>query len=78
MAAFLGVFARAPAAASVYLATGGLVLVVALVETSHRMVYVDELTGLPGRRALNDALLSLGERYAIAMVDIDHFKRFND
>ena len=78
VAAFLGVFARAPAAASVYLATGGLVLVIALVETSHRMAYVDELTGLPGRRALNDALLSLGERYAIAMVDIDHFKRFND
>src|SRR5207253_10497288 len=40
--------------------------------------YVDELTGLPGRRALNAALLKLGSRYTLAMVDIDHFKRLND
>ncbi|MBI2161049.1 MAG: GGDEF domain-containing protein [Candidatus Rokubacteria bacterium] len=66
------------AAATVYFATGGLVLVVSLVETSHRMAYGDELTGLPGRRALDEALLRLGGQYAIAMVDIDHFKRFND
>jgi diguanylate cyclase (GGDEF)-like protein len=65
-------------AASLYLAAGGLVLVVSLVETSHRMAYVDELTGLPGRRALDEALGRLGGQYAIAMVDIDHFKRFND
>ena len=61
-----------------YLATGGLVLVVALVAASYRMAYHDELTGLPGRRALNEFLLTLGSRYAVAMVDIDHFKRFND
>ncbi|HSB68939.1 MAG TPA: GGDEF domain-containing protein [Candidatus Methylomirabilis sp.] len=61
-----------------FLATGGLVLVVALVATSYRMAYHDELTGLPGRRALNEFLLTLGSRYAVAMVDIDHFKRFND
>lgn len=64
--------------ATFYLTTAGLVLVVSLVETSYRMAYGDELTGLPGRRALNEALLKLGDRYAIAMVDIDHFKRFND
>ena len=39
---------------------------------------MDELTGLPGRRALNAALLKLGSRYTLAMVDIDHFKRLND
>lgn len=77
LAAALGL-AVDPVGRSVYLATGGLVLVLALVETSHRMAYEDELTGLPARRALNEALLRLGERYAIAMVDIDHFKRFND
>src|SRR5204862_7845844 len=65
-------------AASLSLAAAGLVLVVSLVETSHRMAYVDELTGLPGRRALDEALGRLGGQYAIAMVDIDHFKRFND
>lgn len=58
--------------------TGALALLVALVETSHALAYRDELTGLPGRRALERALGSLGSRYAVAMVDIDHFKRFND
>jgi diguanylate cyclase (GGDEF)-like protein len=42
------------------------------------LAYRDGLTGLPGRRALNDALRQLGRCYAIAMLDVDHFKRFND
>jgi diguanylate cyclase (GGDEF)-like protein len=41
-------------------------------------VYLDELTGIPNRRALNDRLQSAPEGYALAMVDIDHFKDFND
>ncbi len=61
-----------------YFATAGLVLIIALLEMSHRMAYHDELTGLPGRRALNEELLQLGGQYAVAMVDVDHFKRFND
>ncbi|MBI4589045.1 MAG: GGDEF domain-containing protein, partial [Candidatus Rokubacteria bacterium] len=63
---------------TIYLTTAGLILVVSLVETSHGMAYDDELTGLPGRRALDEALLKLGDQYTIAMVDVDHFKRFND
>ena len=78
-AAFLGMLAwQAGPAPTIYFTTAALILVVSLVETSHSMAYGDELTGLPGRRALNEALLKLGGRYAIAMVDIDHFKRFND
>jgi diguanylate cyclase (GGDEF)-like protein len=65
-------------APSSFLATGGLALIWALVETTYRMAYYDELTGLPGRRALNEALLRVGSRYAVAMVDVDHFKRLND
>ncbi|MEW6057234.1 MAG: GGDEF domain-containing protein [Bdellovibrionota bacterium] len=41
-------------------------------------IYLDELTGIPNRRALNEKLTTLNRRYAIAMVDIDHFKKFND
>lgn len=67
-----------PSLASAYLATGALILVVALVETSYRMAFHDELTGMPGRRAFNQALLTLGDRYSVAMVDVDHFKKFND
>ena len=42
------------------------------------MAYHDELTGLPGRRAFNELLLALEQQYAIAIVDVDHFKKFND
>lgn len=51
---------------------------IAAVERSHWIAYHDELTGLPGRRAFNEALAGLGERYCIAIVDVDHFKKFND
>jgi len=63
---------------SVVFAVAGLVLFVSIIETSHAIAYGDELTGLPGRRALNEALARLEGRYVIAMVDIDHFKKFND
>jgi diguanylate cyclase (GGDEF)-like protein len=50
----------------------------ALVSHSHQLAFVDELTGLPARRALKEQLASLGQRYTLAMMDIDHFKQFND
>jgi len=55
-----------------------LTLLAGLLETSHNMAYRDELTGIPGRRALNETLKRLGRRYSLAMLDIDHFKKFND
>jgi GGDEF domain-containing protein len=61
-----------------YVATAGLILTVSLIETSYVLAYHDELTGIRGRRAFNQALLSLDRQYAIAIVDIDHFKKFND
>jgi diguanylate cyclase (GGDEF)-like protein len=67
-----------PFATALYLAATALILVISLVEESYALAYVDELTGLPGRRALNAALLKLGPRYTLAMVDIDHFKKLND
>jgi diguanylate cyclase (GGDEF)-like protein len=65
-------------AADAYVATAGLILAASLIETSYLLAYHDELTGIRGRRAFNEALLSLNQQYAIAIVDIDHFKRFND
>ena len=64
--------------ADAYVATAGLILTASLIETSYMLAYHDELTGIRGRRAFNDALLSLDQQYAIAIVDIDHFKKFND
>jgi len=49
-----------------------------LLMESHRMAYLDDMTKLPGRRALNERLVGLSKQYAIAMVDIDYFKKFND
>ncbi len=53
-------------------------LTVAVVESSFRMAFSDELTGLPARRAMNEFLLKVGRRYTVAMVDVDHFKKVND
>ena len=44
----------------------------------YQMSYYDELTGILGRRALDERLAKLPAHYAIAMIDIDHFKVFND
>ena len=51
---------------------------IGLLRDSYNMAYRDELTGLPQRRALNEQLLAVGNRYSLAMLDIDHFKKFND
>lgn len=56
----------------------GVIVTVAVLQDSHRMAFRDELTGLPGRRALNESLMSLNRNYTIAMLDVDHFKAFND
>jgi len=61
-----------------WLSTAGLILVVAVIESSYMMAYRDGLTELPGRRALNEALPRLSGQFSVAMVDVDHFKRFND
>lgn len=63
---------------AIYLATAGLILVASFIESAYVLAYRDELTGLPTRRALNDALGKLESRYTVAMLDIDHFKKFND
>ncbi|MDX1352540.1 MAG: GGDEF domain-containing protein [Thiomicrorhabdus sp.] len=55
-----------------------LMVILALVFDAHHIAYTDELTGIKGRRALNESFMGLGKNYAIAMVDIDHFKLFND
>ncbi len=71
---FLGI-ARTSTA---YSATAACILATSIIETSYLLAYHDELTTLPSRRAFNDALQRLQAPYAIAAVDIDHFKRFND
>ena len=76
----LGIASGYPQAAfvPVLVSCCALMVIVAVIMDSYAMAYRDELTGLASRRALNQALLGLGRRYSIAMLDIDHFKQFND
>lgn len=59
-------------------AASGIVLVVSIIQDSYSMAFSDELTGLPSRRALKQDMMKLGINYAMAMLDVDHFKKFND
>jgi diguanylate cyclase (GGDEF)-like protein len=78
-AVFIALAWNAPGSGQeMWLATAGLILVVAVIEASYMMAYRDGLTELPGRRALNEALPRLSGQFSVAMVDVDHFKRFND
>ena len=67
-----------PLISSVMFSAAGLTMILALLRSSFEMAYRDDLTGLLSRRALNEKLRGLGNRYVIAMIDIDHFKKFND
>jgi diguanylate cyclase (GGDEF)-like protein len=71
-------FSTAPGALPVFIGAAGLALVLAVLQETYRLAFRDELTRLPSRRALNERLKAVGRRYAVAMVDVDHFKRFND
>ncbi|ABQ24946.1 GGDEF domain-containing protein [Geotalea uraniireducens] len=62
----------------VFISAAALILSVSVLQDSHNMAYRDDLTGLPSRRALNEQMLGVGRQYVIAMLDVDHFKSFND
>ncbi len=55
-----------------------LMIAAAVAHEAYQMAFRDELTGLPGRRALNERMQRLGRNYVLAMTDVDHFKKFND
>ena len=66
------------AGASEFLAISGALAIAAILFVSYRMAFVDGLAGLPNRRALDEELARLSGNFALAMVDVDHFKKFND
>lgn len=65
-------------AASLHYTAACLTILAGLLQESWRMAFLDELTGIPGRRALLADVKRCSGRYAAAMVDVDHFKKFND
>lgn len=75
----VGLYLKAEALAlPVFFGVAGVILIIAVIQDSYAMAYLDELTGVPARRALKEDLMKLRGEYAIAMVDIDFFKKFND
>ena len=55
-----------------------ILLLFSILKRSHEQAFIDDLTRIPGRRALNSEIAELSGKYSIAMVDIDNFKLFND
>ena len=61
-----------------FISAAALTLTLGVLQDTHDMAFRDDLTGLPSRRALNEQLMDMRRRYVIAMLDVDHFKNFND
>ncbi len=62
----------------IYYSGAAVIILFKVLNEMHKMAYIDELTGLPGRRSLLHHINRLNGLYSIAMVDIDHFKKIND
>ena len=73
-----GLYAVQTTPASLFFSAAVLIATLTLFRESYSMAFVDELTELPSRRALNVDFKKLGRKYTIAMADVDHFKKFND
>mgnify|MGYP005858359197 CR=1 FL=1 len=73
----LGLYGAGPKV-SLFLGIAQIMLLVAVLESAYFLAYRDELTGLPSRRSLNEYSMKMGRKYAISMLDIDFFKKFND
>lgn len=61
-----------------FFSTAGLILFFALVQASHRRAYRDELTGLLGKAAYDQAVAQLKGRYVLAVVGLDQLKQYGN
>jgi len=56
--------------------TAGLILFVTLLQSFYQRTYRDELTGIPGRLAYDEAIEQLGKRFSVAVVSIDQLTQY--
>jgi len=63
---------------SSFFAAAGLILFVTLLQASHQQTYRDDLTGLPGKLAYDEAVAGLGKKYVLAVVGIDQLKQYGN
>lgn len=59
-----------------FFSTAGLILFVALVQSSYQRTYRDDLTGIAGRLAYEEATAQIGKQSAIAVLAIDQLKSY--
>jgi diguanylate cyclase (GGDEF)-like protein len=76
--AILALSFQPPHSAAAWIGATAASVTVAVLYGAWRMAFIDALTGLPNRRALDERLARSHGRIAVAMADVDHFKRFND
>lgn len=72
------IFSLPVTSSQAFLTAIALALAIGLMRDYYNMAYRDELTSLPQRRALNESLSALNGQYCMSMLDVDHFKKFND
>jgi diguanylate cyclase (GGDEF)-like protein len=58
-----------------FMTTAGLILFVTLLQASYQRTYRDELTGIPGRLAYEEASSRLRTGYSVAIIGIDQLKQ---
>jgi diguanylate cyclase (GGDEF)-like protein len=54
----------------------GLILFVTLLQSFYQRTYRDELTGIPGRLAYDEAIAQLGKRFSVAVISIDQLTQY--
>jgi GGDEF domain-containing protein len=64
--------------ALILVAGGAGAIIAGTLESLYAAAYRDALTGLPSRRALDERIGNVPVGSVVAMVDVDHFKQFND
>jgi diguanylate cyclase (GGDEF)-like protein len=57
-----------------FFSTAGLILFGSLVQATYQETYRDDLTGIPGRIAYEEATAQLGRHYAVAVLAVDQLK----
>lgn len=72
------VFFHLPYISTTMFTLSGLLILSYLISSGYEMAFNDPLTQIPGRQALDQDLKHLGKKFTLAMLDVDHFKKFND
>jgi diguanylate cyclase (GGDEF)-like protein len=54
----------------------GLIFFVTLLQSFYQQTYRDELTGIPGRLAYDEAIGQLGKRFSVAIIGIDQLTQY--